>query len=121
MIDTSTAVIRIVLILLLFVSSGCHKEGVQNDDAPKFSAVPLAKSIHPGIIDEASGIAESKTNAGYLWVEQDSGNPNEIFLLSYNGDVSKKIYIRSGVNRDSEDITVSSGPVAGANYVYIAD
>ena len=73
------------------------------------------------MIDEASGIADSKANPGYLWVEQDSGNPNDIALLSQTGQLLKKINIRSAVNRDWEDITSGNGPTSGTNYLYIAE
>ena len=112
---------RIPLILFLFISFlGCQKEGPEISSVG-FASVPVSKMIQPGLIDEASGIADSKVNAGYLWVEQDSGNPGDIILLSYSGEVFKKINIRSAVNRDWEDIAISNGPVAGTNYIYVAD
>jgi hypothetical protein len=113
--------LRIPLILLLFVSFwGCCKYS-PGETPVKFASVPVAERIAPGIIDEASGIADSKANTGYLWVEQDSGNPNDIILLSYSGAVIKKINIRSAVNRDWEDLAIANGPTAGINYLYIAD
>ena len=107
------------IILLLFICIGCHKKSPA--DPAEFAPVPVSERIDPGFIDEASGIADSKANPGYLWVEQDSGNPNDIILLSYAGQFIKKINIRSAVNRDWEDMAVSNGPIAGTNYVYLAD
>ena len=77
--------------------------------------------MSPGIIDEASGIADSKTNPGYLWVQQDSGNPNEIALLSHDGSFLKAIGINGVVNRDWEDMALANGPVNGTDYIYLAD
>ena len=117
-------VIKINLLILLFafiVISGCHKNTPDTLAAPAFATTPFSKKINPGIIDEASGIADSKANPGYLWVEQDSGNPNDLFLLSDSGQVLKKINIKSAVNRDWEDIALADGPSAGVNYLYVAD
>jgi len=115
---------RIFQLAFLFVPlvclTDCHKSNIPANELP-FEAVPLSKHITPGIIDEASGIADSKANPGYLWVEEDSGNPNDIFLLSDSGQVFKKINIRSSINRDWEDIALAKGPVAGINYLYLAD
>lgn len=68
-----------------------------------------------------SGIADSKSVAGFLWVEQDGGNPPELLLLSYNGILDKRIPIRNIQNRDWEDMVIAPGPDAGKNYIYLAD
>lgn len=114
---------RTLLILLLLTSAACQKATVKEPPAPVkgFEATPVAKSLTPGILDEASGIADSKTIPGYLWVEQDGGNTNEISLLSHDGTFLKSITINSAVNQDWEDLLMSGGPVAGTNYIYVAD
>jgi hypothetical protein len=109
------------VILSLVFHTGCHKKNVPLEPKPSFSAIPVSNSITPGLVDEASGIADSKANPGYLWVEQDSGNPNDIALLSQGGQLLKKINIRSAINRDWEDMALGSGPDPGINYLYIAD
>jgi len=109
------------IILLLVAHIGCHKKNEPLESPPAFSTTPLSKSITPGLIDEASGIADSKANPGYLWVEQDSGNPNDIALLSTTGQLLKKINIRSAVNRDWEDMALGSGPNSATSYLYIAE
>jgi len=108
------------LLIFFFYLIGCHKDKPPAVVLP-FQAVPLSKQISPGVIDEASGIADSKVNPDYLWVEQDGGNSNDIFLLSDSGMIFKKINIRGSVNRDWEDIALAKGPVAGTNYLYVAD
>lgn len=67
------------------------------------------------MINEISGIADSKVNAGYLWGEEDSGNPPAIFLIDHSGSVFKNVYIKGAVNRDWEDMTLSGTDL------YIAD
>jgi hypothetical protein len=86
-----------------------------------FKETPDTSFVNPGVIDEASGIADSKSNPGLLWVQQDSGNPPELALLSYNGIIQKKIYLKGSQNRDWEDIAVGSGPEPGKNYIYVAE
>jgi hypothetical protein len=104
---------------LLFLLSGCSHNHSETEDG--FWNIPESRMVEPGFIDEASGVADSKANPGYLWVEQDGGNPNDITLLSYTGNIAKRINIRSAVNRDWEDIVLAGGPDPGINYLYIAD
>lgn len=77
--------------------------------------------VEPGQIDEASGIADSRTMPGALWVEQDGGNPAELALLGYDGKVRGKLAIPNTTNRDWEDMTIGPGPQANTNYLYIAE
>jgi len=110
-----------ICFFILLAGLTCKKEDSEIQTNEGFESVPIAKPLTPLILDEASGIADSKANPGYLWVQQDSGNPNEIALLSHDGILLKKINIKPAVNRDWEDITTGNGPVAGANYIYLAD
>ncbi len=59
------------------------------------------------MLNEVSGIADSKLNTGYLWVQQDSGNPPLIYLLKHDGTVTDSILIENATNRDWEDIVLS--------------
>ena len=102
----------VALALILFLS--CKKEAEQEETSRSF---PLS----PGIVDEASGIADSKLNSGAIWVEQDGGNPAEITLLSHAAQLIKKIAIKGVQNRDWEDISISPGPDKSQNYMYIGE
>lgn len=106
---------------VLLVSLSCQKKHAINMEPGGFEAIPTTKPLTPSILDEASGIADSKANPGYLWVEQDSGNPNEIALLSHDGALLKIINIKSAINRDWEDLATGMGPIAGTRYIYLAD
>ena len=112
---------QIVVIVLLLSMTACRKDDPGTEVVEGFESLPVAKQVNPGIIDEASGIADSKINQGYLWVQQDSGNPNEIALLSHDGSFLKTIAINAVVNRDWEDMALANGPVNGTNYIYLAD
>jgi len=108
-------------ILLLFFFTQCKQSSSGEPLKPVFADTPVSVNIKAGIIDEASGIADSRAVAGHLWVEQDSGNPPELALLAYNGNLLKKIFIQGCNNRDWEDLAVAKGPDANAYYVYLAD
>ncbi len=112
---------QILLSLIIFTT--CCNSNSKEVTPPSlpFAAKPEATAIVPGFIDEASGIADSRANPGCLWVEEDSGNPPDIYLLKYNGSLLKKISIKGAKNRDWEDMTISSGPTPGVNYIYLAD
>jgi hypothetical protein len=82
---------------------------------------PLIIPVSEGIVNEVSGIADSKANPGALWVEQDGGNPSELILLSHNAQLQKKIVIKGILNRDWEDMTLATGPDVSKNYIYIGE
>jgi hypothetical protein len=86
-----------------------------------FSITPQVYDVSKSSLTEASGIADSKANAGYLWVQQDSGNPPDLELLQHNGTWLKTVHLANVVNRDWEDIVLSAGPKQGAQYLYIAE
>jgi hypothetical protein len=86
-----------------------------------FEPTPVAYPVSPGIIDEASGLADSHANPGFLWVLEDSQNPTELRLLDHNGQHGKKIVIKNVTNRDWEELVIADGPVAGKKFVYIGE
>ena len=87
---------------------------------PVFASVPQASPLQPGLIDEVSGIADSRTMPGHLWAEEDGGNPARLTLLSHDGAVTGYVALPVA-NRDWEDLTIGPGPQAGVSYLYLAD
>jgi hypothetical protein len=81
-----------VLSFFVLFFGSCKKNNSASNGALIFDSIPMAKPVTP-IIEEGSGLADSKLNPGYLWVEQDSGNPPEIQLMKNDGTVVRKIYI----------------------------
>jgi len=87
-----------------------------------FDSVPIIKKINSAI-HETSGIADSKLNPGNIWVQEDSDNPPQLYLIDHNGSVVKKIYIKDVVNRDWEDMLLAGneiyiGEIGDNNMVY---
>lgn len=92
----------------------CKKNKHNSTGEIIFDSIPIVKILNP-LIREVSGIADSKTNSGFLWAHEDSGNPPQIYLISHEGIVSKSVYLEGIFNRDWEEIALFD------NNIYIAD
>ena len=110
-------VFKSLLISLAFILLSCKKAG----PVEPFESVPMLYDVLPGFVDEASGIGDSFSNPGFLWVELDSGNPPALYLLKHNGTHGKRIFLKGASNRDWEDLVVSNGPAASKKYIYIGE
>lgn len=75
----------------------------------------------PGLIDEASGLADSRSMDGYVWVNEDSGTPAQLNLLSHAGKLAGRLPLPGITNRDWEDMAAGPGPQPGTTYLYLAD
>ena len=97
---------RILTFALLLCSqssfTSCNKDAAQITKTG-FDSIPILHVLNP-LIREASGITDSRKNKGYLWVQEDSGNPTQLYLLGHDGKVSKTIFIKGIVNRDWEEL-----------------
>src|SRR4051812_23820203 len=111
--------IRPFLLSASFVLLSCTRSGPSGE--PPFEKIPVQSAVVPGVIDEASGIADSYSNPGFLWVELDSGNPPVLHLLKHDGTHGDSVYIKGAINRDWEDIALSGGPLDGIKYLYVAE
>ena len=79
-----------------------------------FDSLPTGYVLSP-TISEISGIADSKVNPGYVWGQEDSGNPPQLYLIQHNGVVQKRVYLKGVTNRDWEDMALAG------NDIYIAE
>lgn len=99
------------LLLLTNALCCCQKEPNQSVvTKPLFDSIPAVVPVQP-IINEASGIADSKAAAGFLWVEEDSGNPTQLYLLGHDGKVKKAVFLKGITNRDWEDMTLCGNDI----------
>lgn len=108
-----------VLVIVLLTTASCKLE--ISGAGAQFASDPTVTPVAAGQIDEASGMADSRSQPGNLWIEQDSGSPAELALLGYDGTVKGKISIPNTTNRDWEEMTLGPGPKDGVNYLYIGD
>lgn len=106
---------------LILVVLGCHRSGTQTPRTTGFADLPEKTILTGRPLTEVSGIADSRRNAGYLWAQEDSGNPPLLFLIAHDGAVSDSVALNGAANRDWEEIAIGPGPMAGSDYVYIAD
>ena len=109
------------LFFLLMTALTACKQNHDTGNSVGFAATPQEYPVSDVKLNEASGIADSKANPGYLWVEQDSGNPPDLTLLQHNGTVLKSVHLANAVNRDWEDMVLAEGPTPGKQYLYIAE
>ena len=104
----------------LFLSvSSCDK--LSPGTSLPFVTDPTQAVIAPGTADEASGMADSRSMPGNIWLEEDSGNPTEMVLLGYDGKAKGRINVPNSQNTDWEEMAIGPGPTAGVNYVYMGD
>ncbi len=122
----------VTIIGLIIISNiACSKD---NSKGPAFTYDPiklekdtsflkglLSTPIIGGNFDEASGIVASKKYPGYFYVNNDGGNPADLYMIDSLGGIVGRIDLKGINNRDWEDITLGPGPVPGKLYVYIAD
>lgn len=87
----------------------------------QFTSDPTIAVVTPGQIDEVSGIVDSRSQPGNLWVQQDSGSPAELVLLGHDGRLKGRISVPNFTNRDWEELAIGPGPNDGTNYLYIGD
>ena len=59
--------------------------------------------VLPEAVRETSGLVESRTTPGEFWTHNDSGNTPEIFALTSEGKVSKRVQIQGAQFEDWED------------------
>ncbi len=73
-------------------------------------------------VNEASGLANSLSNPGYLWIHEDSGADAEVILLSKKkAQVVCRYKIKGAKNVDWEDMAVIPGLQGGSGFLYLAD
>jgi len=135
------------LLLLLFVLglgfAGCHSRPSEAEEGAAWATDTLwwvpyrladipfrARPFLPGEavgtlpgddLSEASGLAASRVNPGYLWSVEDSGNAGEIQLLHPNGTIVGHYRLEGIGNRDWEELAIGPGPVPGQSYLYLGD
>jgi hypothetical protein len=72
-------------------------------------------------INESSGIAASRRNAGVLWTHNDSGGRPLIFAFNRRGKHRGVWRVTGAGAVDWEDMAIGPGPGRGLSYLYIGD
>ncbi|MFN3852141.1 MAG: PE-PGRS family protein [Spirosomataceae bacterium] len=114
---------NVFLCTMIWSLFSCEKSSKMLNPAasiPEYESTPQSFVLPNFVLDEASGLCDSKSMEGKIWVNEDSGNPSILHLLSHDGKYEGSIKLPFP-NRDWEDMAVVKNPVDGKNYVYIAD
>lgn len=94
------------------------------------TSLPVSGDFEPGqslgkvenlALEEISGIAEASALPRTLWVEEDSGNENKIYLIDTGGKFLGSFRMTSIDDRDWEDISIGPGPKPDTQYLYLAE
>lgn len=110
-----------LLLLSSWLMVGCQPTSDPGPAIAYFATIPDRKPVTPGLIDEASGLVDSWSMRGHLWVEEDGGTPTQLSLLSYDGSLTGRYALPGTTNRDWEDLTIGPGPQPNTTYLYLAD
>jgi hypothetical protein len=109
-----------LLILTFSISIRRCNDKEPEPSLPDYNPLSVSKQLPPGIVDEASGICDSRNIASHLWIHNDSGNPSEIYLFSHDAEY-KGVFKLPFTNRDWEDISIANDPISKESYIYLAD
>jgi len=85
-----------------------------------FASTPVTNNTQHNF-RELSGVAASHVYPGLLYVHEDSGNANEVYVTNAGGDDLGKIVLNGVYNRDWEDIATGPGPDPTKTYIYVAE
>ena len=107
----------ILLVAVLSLTVGSSRSLAALSFAPGISTGTVQNSS----INEASGIAASRANANVLWTHNDSGDSARVFAMTSAGTNLGTYSISGASAADWEDIAIGPGPLAGQQYLYIAD
>jgi hypothetical protein len=72
-------------------------------------------------LQEVSGIVSGRVNPELLYMHEDSGNRNVVFIFDTLGQLRGEMALPGAINRDWEDIAIGPGPIPGVSYIYIGD
>lgn len=117
-----------LLFSLLITVQGCKSDEVdpnpQQDDSEVSNQFGLGTStgtLDLPDLDEASGLANSRSNPDFYWSHNDSGGDPVLYLITPAGADSGRYQLDGVDNIDWEDMAVGPGPVDQIDYLYVAD
>ena len=96
----------------------------QIDDSPfsrLFSGPQQIAEVESSVLDEASGLVQSRSNPFYFWSHNDSGGDPTLYLISRGGADSGRYELGGAANIDWEDMAIGPGPTDGVNYLFAGD
>lgn len=98
----------------------CSKSSGKNEGRIPFkegSGLVLSQGF-PG---EVSGIADSYSQPGTIWMIEDGDNPAQLLRVTHDGELQAAVNLPTAENRDWEALAIGPGPENGKKYLYIAE
>jgi hypothetical protein len=112
----------IMLLSVIFGWSNSSLAVATTDSAcPQFADGVAVGNIQSAQLNEISGLAASRKNADVLWAHNDSGDSARIFAMDVQGRHLGIYNLVGATALDWEDIAIGPGPIAGQDYLYLAD
>ncbi len=105
-----------LLLSLPFLATCAHTQ-----PPPEFSEREDRGVVINDAINEASGLAASRTQPGVLWTHNDSGDTTRIFAVGTGGENLGEFYPEGTSATDWEDIALGPGPTEGINYIFVGE
>jgi hypothetical protein len=124
------------MFLVAGLISGCSKNeqpetpGIPTVFEPLYTRFDLSENLEFSFrfeekiapqIGEASGVVSGRKNPGLVYMHEDSGNRNVVFVYDTLGQLVGEWVLVGIGNRDWEDIAIGPGPEAGETYIYVGD
>lgn len=75
-------------------------------DCSFYGAVQVAGAVTIPQVGEVSGVVASHTYP-VLWIEEDSGNPEQVYAIADDGSTRATVSVKDSDNRDWEDIALT--------------
>lgn len=89
------------------------------EKAGNFELLEKKHNLQPSPVTEASGLAISSANPGFMWIINDSGGTPDVHLATTDGNYRGKVTLKDTKNTDWEDL--ASFTLDGKNYLLVAD
>lgn len=83
-------------------------------------AVETVATLETSKVDEASGLAASRSQPGIWWTHNDSGGKAEIYAFDESGKLLAILSLAGAESRDWEDIAIAVDDV-GRDWIYVGD
>jgi hypothetical protein len=109
-----------LLVLGLCACAGSPGVAQNNSGAGYGPAVRLA-DLENQAINESSGVAASRRNAGLLWTHNDSGGEPVVYAFDLKGRDRGAWRVEGARAQDWEDMAIGPGPKEGQSYIYAGD
>ncbi len=99
----------------------CSKSGQQDNLQDSLFKEPVSVQLANDFPDEVSGIADSYSCPGSLWMIEDGLTSTDLLRMKHTGELQAPVKLPQLINRDWEELAIGPGPEAGKNYLYIGE